>query len=110
MSEEHHREMTNVSINIGATNENRDIDETCETMDLDRTCGAIDLDGTCGTIETDGTCETIDLGETVEQQKMLVESKKDNYADRYLIYGVSDTPPIHITIICALQVNVWFCH
>lgn len=24
---------------------------------------------------------------------------------KYLIYGVNDSPPIHVTVVCALQVN-----
>ncbi|WAQ93740.1 S23A2-like protein [Mya arenaria] len=30
----------------------------------------------------------------------------ENYKDKLLIYGINDSPPIHVTIICALQVAV----
>jgi hypothetical protein len=35
----------------------------------------------------------------------VLETTVENYADKYLIYGVNDAPPIHITIVCALQVR-----
>ena len=34
-----------------------------------------------------------------------VDVEVENYADKALIYGVNDTPPIHITIVCGLQVS-----
>lgn len=39
--------------------------------------------------------------------EIITEDKKlevDDLTAKYLIYGVNDSPPIHVTIICALQV------
>ena len=37
-----------------------------------------------------------------------VQVEIENYVDKALIYGVSDSPPIHITIVCGLQVSSYF--
>ena len=48
----------------------------------------------------------IDKGTEAKQETKDVEVKIENYADKALIYGINDTPPIHITIICGLQVSL----
>ena len=45
--------------------------------------------------------EALPLGD--EKDDIEIDAPKTD-----LIYGVLDTPPIHITIICGLQVRVFF--
>lgn len=47
----------------------------------------------------------INLDASSEQEEKLVEAVAENSADKYLIYGVNEAPPIHITVVCALQVR-----
>ncbi|KAL4221965.1 hypothetical protein ACF0H5_018015 [Mactra antiquata] len=56
-----------------------------------------------GVEETDNTISdvTTELTEVNKNDEILVEV--DDYSNKYLIYGINDIPPIHITIICALQ-------
>jgi len=43
-----------------------------------------------------------DMTSDKEQTEALVRT--DHVPDKYLIYGVNDVPPVHVTILCALQV------
>ncbi|XP_045169652.2 solute carrier family 23 member 1-like [Mercenaria mercenaria] len=47
--------------------------------------------------------EEIKLTEKNESKDELMEPEVEDYADKYLIYGVNDAPPLHITIVCGLQ-------
>ncbi|XP_045169343.2 solute carrier family 23 member 2-like isoform X2 [Mercenaria mercenaria] len=53
--------------------------------------------------EQDKTDILLDETDVSEQTEALVEPVIENNTEKYLIYGVNDAPPIHITIICALQ-------
>ena len=44
--------------------------------------------------------------DSLKEKDDVLEASVENYADKYLIYGVNDVPPIHITIVSALQVNI----
>ena len=37
-----------------------------------------------------------------------IDVETDTEEDKCMIYGVNDVPPVHITIICALQVSISF--
>ena len=37
-----------------------------------------------------------------------VQVEVENYVEKALIYGVNDSPPIHITVVCGLQVSIHF--
>lgn len=49
------------------------------------------------------------LVENTEKDKTM-EVETENYADKYLIYGVNDSPPLHITLVCGLQVCTFLKH
>ena len=41
-----------------------------------------------------------------EKVEMIVKPVIENKTEKYLIYGINDSPPIHVTIISALQVII----
>jgi len=53
----------------------------------------------------------VDDADEATAETKLTESNADNVIEvedltnKYLIYGINDAPPIHITIVCALQVS-----
>jgi hypothetical protein len=55
--------------------------------------------------DVNGTTAMFEIDEVDEKTEMLVEPEIENKAEKYLIYGINDSPPIYVTIICALQVN-----
>ena len=51
-----------------------------------------------------------DSRELKEKENVDTEVVFEDKAKKQLIYGVSDTPPIHVTIICGLQVKLQRIH
>ena len=49
-------------------------------------------------------------GETDYIVKEIRHGLTEDGEEKYLIYGVNDSPPIHITVICALQVGLLYCN
>ena len=39
-----------------------------------------------------------------------VKVSVDSLTGKYLIYGVNDSPPLHVTVVCALQVGTLYKH
>lgn len=71
----------------------------------------------CASVQTEitrvgGSCTTIDeVNDAVTRVSSGGEGKTIVTTDdkaKYLIYGVNDSPPIHVTVVCALQVNTYF--
>ena len=50
----------------------------------------------------DGTVEQDPLAEGHEEVEDVVQI--EDPPPKYLVYGLTDSPPIHITIICGIQV------
>ena len=52
--------------------------------------------------DTNGTSKGINLdGDEPEKAEMLDKKKKN-----YLYYGVNENPPLHVAMVCGIQVNV----
>jgi hypothetical protein len=54
------------------------------------------------------SAEEIRLTDDIKEDGECPEALVEECANKYLIYGVNDTPPIHVTLVCALQVNSLF--
>ena len=49
-------------------------------------------------------CEIPDEHADDKDEKVIIEAEPT----KHLFYGIKDTPPIYITVICGLQVCTWF--
>ncbi|XP_060590151.1 solute carrier family 23 member 1-like [Ruditapes philippinarum] len=49
------------------------------------------------------SAEDIRLTDDIKEDGECSEAVVEECANKYLIYGVNDTPPIHVTLVCALQ-------
>ena len=76
----------------------------------------MELQSTIGDTNTNGGVQTIEQGNRIpvealcvleEDDDMMV--KVDHEAKTQLIYGVLDTPPLSVSIICGFQVLLTFC-
>ena len=57
--------------------------------------------------ETDYKQEAIDVIEGLVEVEDSTEKDEDNISDTALIYNVSETPPIHLSILFGFQVYIY---
>lgn len=63
------------------------------------------LGGSTSEIGKDGSRSDGDLGNNQKNGKEKSGLEKEDPASKHLLYGVMDSPPIHLTTVCALQVS-----
>jgi len=56
----------------------------------------------------DTTKASVEEGSQSTDVTVVNEVEVENLTDKYLIYGINDAPPIHVTIVCAIQVSLLF--